>query len=225
MGALIKGNPLAIAMIAYLMSSPHSNMIGIYHLPIEYIHYDTGFSEELIREAFEVLRKSEFAFYDEPAKTIYIPSYAATQVAPALNPKDNRVHAMQRQLDQTIHVEFKKQFLDRYGKLFHLSPSDGALKGLRRGSGGASEGSEGASEPLIDSPSVDKPVDKQGASKGLRRGLGPDPDPVLERVKRGLGREEEGEGLRRGFEGAPSKARQFFASWPDHMMSQSRKTH
>jgi hypothetical protein len=220
MGALIKGNPLAIAMVAYLMSSPHSNMIGIYRLPLEYIHYDTGFSEASIREAFEILRKSEFAYYDESTKTVYIPSYAATQVAPALSPKDNRVHAMQRELDQIVHIEFKKQFLDRYGKIFHLSP----LKAPSEGSGGASKGSEGPLKALDDGVSVEKVVDKQGASKGLRRGLVPVPDTAIalcfdseEGVKRGLGREE---GTK-----PPSKTRQFFESWPEHMSTLARKTH
>jgi len=215
LGPVVKGNPLAIAMIAYLMSSPHSNMIGIYRLPLEYVKYDTGFSEKAIREAFVILEKSEFAFYDDVAQVVYIPSYAAVQVAPSLSPKDKRISAIQREVDRTHHPEFKKRFLAVYGKLFHLSPIEGASND----SGGPSEGHERGFEGASDPPKKLESVDNQGASKGHRRGLVPDPDlvPVPEGVKRGPGREEENRPL--------SKIRQFFESWPDYMMTQSRKTH
>ena len=220
MGPLIKGNPLAIALVAYLMSSPHSNMIGIYRLPMEYVKYDTGFSEAAVREAFAILEKSDFAFYDDLAQIVYIPSYAAIQVAPSLSPKDNRHPAVRREVDQVRHLEFKKRFLARYGKVFNLSRSEGPSGGPE----GASGASEGTSEP----GKASKPVDKSGAMKGLGRDNVPVPVPVSapdldpeERVKRGLGREEEGEGLRRSL----SKAQQFFDSWPEQMMTQSRKTH
>jgi hypothetical protein len=169
MGPLVKGNPLAISMIAYLMSSPHSNMIGVYRLPLEYVKYDTGFSESSIREALDLLKKSDFCLYDEIAQTIYIPEYASIQVAPALSPKDNRHSAVQREVNQIRHVEFKRLFMARYGKAFHLSRSDGEDWG--EGSEGPWGGSKGASKPLgrgFDDKKTDKPVDNQGASKGLR---------------------------------------------------------
>jgi len=218
MGSRIKGNSVAMAMVAYLMSSPHSNMIGIYRLPMEYVKYDTGLSEAAIRDAFAILKESEFAFYDDVAQIVYIPSYAAIQVAPSLSPKDNRHPAVQREVDQVRHLEFKNLFLARYGKLFNLSRSEGASGG----SGGAPVASQGASEP----PKALKPVDKSGAMKGLARDNAPVPVPVIapapdfaleKGVKRGLGREEEKRPL--------SKTKQFFESWPDHMMNQSRKTH
>jgi len=176
----LKGKGKALALACYLMSSPHSNMIGLYRLPIEYVHFDTGFSEDSIREVFRLFREEEFAFYDEAAKTVYIPSFAATQVARSLNPRDNRIPAIQREVDKTVHVGFKKQFLARYGQIYHLSPFEAPPDG----SGAPSKGVRSPSERL-------KSVDNQGAPKGLRRDLVPVPDPVPEEDKRGLGREED----------------------------------
>lgn len=193
-------------------------MIGIYRLPIDYVQYDTGFSESAIREAFAVLREARLAEYDEKAKTVYIPSFAATQVAPSLHPKDKRIPAIQRELDKTTHVEFKHQFLVRYREIFHLSPVDnqGASKGDGSPIGGASKGDgspfEGGSEGHGSANIGHKPVDNQGASKGHRRGLVPD-SVTEERVKRGLGGEEKGEGHRRPI----SKTRDYLQSWPERV--------
>ena len=213
----IKGNPLAIAMVAYLMSSPHSNMIGIYRLPMAYVRVDTGFSDSLIHDAFHALEEADFAFYDESTQFVYIPTYAATQVAPSLTPRDNRHPAVQREVNLIQHEEFKKRFLERYAKLFNLRVSEAPSEGPAGGSEGAPSPSRGTPEGLPPR----KAVDNQGASKGLGRDPVPvpvsviAPDDALEKgVKRGLGREE----------GKPrrSRAHDFFAAWPDYMMRQNK---
>jgi hypothetical protein len=213
MGALVKGNGTAIAMVCYLMSSPHSNMIGIYRLPMDYIIYDTGLSEPEIRETLSLLERAEFAFYDEKAKTIYVPSFAAVQIAPSLKPTDNRIRAIQHEVDKTLHFEFKKRFLERYGELYHLSPFEAPSEGLGRGS----KAPLPASERTETSEHGTKTVDNQGAPKGLRSPFDTVPDLVPEGVKRGLGREED----RRG-SGEASKARQWIEQWPAQMAKKDK---
>jgi len=176
MPSRIKGNGSAIALACYLMSSPHSNMIGIYNLPIEYVRYDTGLGEQEIRQAFDLFHQAEFAFYDEAATTVYIPSFAATQVGSSLSPKDKRVFAIQGELQKARHAQFRSMFLARYGTAYHLSPIEG---GLKRHGGRSSTDEDPES------------VDNQGAAMGHRRALVPVPDPVSE-DKRGPGREDDG---------------------------------
>src|SRR5262245_49425485 len=155
----IRGNGTAMALACYLMSSPHSNMIGIYDLPIDYVCVDTRLSEEAIREAFDLFAEEQFAFYDEEATTIYIPTFAATQVASSLSPKDKRILAIQGELRKTRHAEFRSMFLARYRDAYHLSPIEGASKGHQRDSRGE-----------LLTPDGNESVDNQGASKGHRRG-------------------------------------------------------
>jgi len=195
----LKGKGKAIALACYLLSSPHSNMIGLYRLPIEYVHVDTGFSEDSIREVFRLFREEEFAFYDEPAKTVYIPSFATTQVARSLHPKDKRIAAIQRELEKIQHDEFKNKFLERYGDLYHLMPH-------RRGIDGASMGHSEGSKGSETGDNRGATVENQGASMGHRWGLVPVPDSVSE-DKRGPGREDDGQRrppVRRG--GEPAQA-------------------
>jgi len=207
-----------MATACYLMANPHSNMIGIYDLPIEYICIDTALSAEVVREVLKLLEEEKFAFYDHQATTIYIPTYAAIQVAPALSPKDKRLPAIQREVDKTTHLEFKNCFLALYGKVFHLSPIEGAsgdAEGSSEGHGRGIGGASGSSEEL-------SPVHNQAPSKGHLRGLVPVPVQVpvyalQEEVKRGLGREGERKPV--------SRAQQFFESWPEHVINQQKKVH
>ena len=38
-----------VAVALYLLSSPHSNMIGLYYLPILYIAHESGVSEPRVK--------------------------------------------------------------------------------------------------------------------------------------------------------------------------------
>src|SRR5262249_15702309 len=120
----------------------------------------------------------------EEATTIYIPTFAATQVASSLSPKDKRILAIQGELRKTRHAEFRSMFLARYRDAYHLSPIEGASKGHQRGS----------RDELL-TPPGNGCVDNQGDSEGHRRGNALVP---VNEDKRGPGREEEGEGHRRG---------------------------
>ncbi len=208
-----------MALACYLMSSPHSNMIGIYDLPVEYIAYDTGLAEIAIRDALALLERALFAFYDAQATTIYIPSFAEIQIAPELNLKDKRLPAIQREFTRSPHTHFRKLFFERYGEKYHLSPIEGASKPLGSPSEGGSKGHpspiEGAPEALLSTAKGLLPVDNQGASKGHRRGFVPDPVSV-ETDKRGLGGEGEEKPHRRG---CGPKA--FFEDWPARMANKT----
>jgi hypothetical protein len=124
----IRGNGPAMALACYLMSSPHSNMIGLYNLPVEYIHYDTGLGEQEIRDSLELFEQEQFAFYED--EIIFVPSFAQLQIGPKLNVNDNRFCAIMNEWEKCSNARFKQMFFERYGESYHLSPSEGAPKGL-----------------------------------------------------------------------------------------------
>jgi hypothetical protein len=224
-GTNIRGNGNAMSMCWYLMTSPHSNMIGIYHLPMDYIKIDTRLTEEVIRETLHILREANFAFYDEGANTVWIPSYAAVQVAPTLKPGDTRVRAIKRELDKTDHFEFKKQFLERYGEIYHLNPLPAPPEDSRGGSmphgwgiNGASMGHqspiEGASMGHREVSYPQKTVDNYGASMGHRCPIDTVPDTDPDGVKRGPGRE--------GGRPRVTKMDEYLMNWPAEMAKKTR---
>ena len=49
----LRGDPLAQLLMLYLITSPHSTMIGVFHLPVSYIAEDLGSPLEGAREGRE----------------------------------------------------------------------------------------------------------------------------------------------------------------------------
>ena len=41
-GKKLRGNPNEQVLALYLMTSPHANMIGVFHCPILYMAHETG---------------------------------------------------------------------------------------------------------------------------------------------------------------------------------------
>ncbi len=257
-----KGEAEALAIAAYLMTSPHSNMIGLYYLPIAYVVYDTGMAQETIRAAFQILEKAEFAYYDQGI--VFIPCMAEHQCGETLHPRDNIIQAIVRELEKVTHEAFRLKFIERYRDAFHLEtavspkknssvriPNRLRMKVLMRDSfichychrkvpleidhvvpindGGLTE-----FENLVAACFECNNGKGEARLKGLEalrtasKGNDTDPVPVSvtetapdytpeKGVKRGLGREEGG--LRR------SKARDFFESWPEHMITEIKKNH
>jgi hypothetical protein len=59
----------------YLLTSPHTNAIGCFRLPVAYIGHDTSLTKEALEKAFAELRLAKFALPCERAPWIYIPNY------------------------------------------------------------------------------------------------------------------------------------------------------
>jgi hypothetical protein len=59
----------------YLVSSPHSNMIGCYYLPLGYVCEDLGWDIDRLRSSLQNLIINVFIKYDEIAKVVYLPTY------------------------------------------------------------------------------------------------------------------------------------------------------
>src|SRR5688572_23727616 len=73
----------AVILAAYLMTSPHSHMCGLYYVSKQYIMYDTSLTLREVTKALAVLAalpSGAFALYDEDSNYIWVPSMMYWQV-------------------------------------------------------------------------------------------------------------------------------------------------
>lgn len=111
-------NMLLVAM--YLLTNMHSNMIGLYHLPLPYIVHDTGLDELAVIEIMHKLRQIDFCDYDEHHEYVWIKEFAEDQTGLNLKPGDKRVRAIYKLLEDIPPVQCLQEFYDRYQKHYHL---------------------------------------------------------------------------------------------------------
>ena len=129
----------AVLLAFYLMTNRHSNMIGLYYLPVSYIVEDIGVmpfkgaSKGLLR-AFEALKEADFAFYDDTSKEIYLPEMATYQIAECLKPGDRQIQGVMNLLFQYRKSCFFWDFYEKYKVPFNLpeiDPIEAPSKALR----------------------------------------------------------------------------------------------
>ena len=137
-GKLLRGDPEAQVLALYLMTSPHANMIGIFHCPILYMAHETGLSLEGASKALTRLIQAGFCTYDEPSETVFVIRMAAHQIGERLKADDKRVLGVRREVDRIQVQALREKFVDLYAESFHLerkplpSPSKAPPKQLTR---------------------------------------------------------------------------------------------
>lgn len=62
----------AKVLALYLLSSPHTTMLGAFHLPVAYACEDLGWVPERFHKGFETLSEIGFAHYDKATKWVWI---------------------------------------------------------------------------------------------------------------------------------------------------------
>ncbi|WP_168879987.1 hypothetical protein [Rhizobium sp. P28RR-XV] len=162
----LRGDVDAIAVHYHLTTGPHSTMIGIYPLPMIYLAHEIwGSSEGAYQGASKGLRRvieAGIASYDEETEIIWVHEMAATQVAPRLSPKDNKVSSVAKQLAALPICPITLSFYRHYRDLFHLKDQP-ILEEFERALLGATQA---PSEPLR-SKDKEKEQDKDlGQGKG-----------------------------------------------------------
>ena len=122
----------------YLLTSPHANMIGLYHLPVAYIFADTGTPFEGASKALDSLCEAGFWGYDKDAEVVWVYEMARFQIADTLQAKDRQCTGVQNAYDSVPENRFLPGFYDKYQQAFHLtfkrefaSPSEAPPKPLR----------------------------------------------------------------------------------------------
>lgn len=128
-GKKIKAHgPEATIVALYLMTSPHSNMLGLYFLPKMYIAHETGLPFEGASKGLQRCIEGDFCTYEEASEMVFVHEMARFQIADQLKPGDKQVKGIARELEKLPQTALFKGFYEKYATSFHLPE----VKGLRR---------------------------------------------------------------------------------------------
>ena len=137
-GKALRGDPETQVLALYLMTSPHANMIGVFHCPIQYMAHETGLTLEGASKALARLIEGKFCTFDGEDEVVWVHEMAAHQIGTDLSPKDKQVLGIAKQYAQIAQSQIRLGFYARYRKDFHLpdevenaSPLQAPCKPLR----------------------------------------------------------------------------------------------
>lgn len=124
-------------LLLYYFTSPHTNMIGLYYAPFEYVAAETGLSVGKVRE-LTLNRLAGFTSYDEQTEEVLVHRAARHQIGDELKPGDNRVKAVRRILGDAHSTRLVRKFRTLFPRwpdeafegVLSLPFQEGATKGL-----------------------------------------------------------------------------------------------
>lgn len=119
-GKAMRGNPAVQVLALYLMTSPHANMIGVFHCPIAYMALETGLSFEGTSKALQSLIEADFCTFDEADEYVFVHSFALHQVGESLSPADKRCKGVENELAKVPKNQCWQAFRARYAEPFNL---------------------------------------------------------------------------------------------------------
>ncbi|QKN27803.1 DNA-binding protein [Escherichia coli] len=117
---LRKSGPESMVVALYMMTSPHSNMLGLYYLPVLYIAHETGLDPEGASKGLQMACEAGFCSYDHDSEVVWVHEMAAWQVGESLKPGDNRCAGVRNEYSALLENPFLSSFYDRYKDDFHL---------------------------------------------------------------------------------------------------------
>ncbi len=112
--------PEAQVVAMYLLTSPHANMIGLYHLPVAYMAADTGLHIEGASKALRSLTEAGFCAYDDAAEVVWVFEMARFQVAESLAANDKQCKGVWNEYREVPSNCYLADFYERYTAAFHL---------------------------------------------------------------------------------------------------------
>lgn len=112
--------PEAQVVAMYLITSPHSNALGIYYLPLPLLAHETGLPLEGASKALTRVSEGGFCAYDTPSEVVWVYEMAKFQIGSKLSPKDNRIKWINKEYQNLPKNPFLQQFYERYKDEFHL---------------------------------------------------------------------------------------------------------
>ncbi|MGN8062780.1 hypothetical protein ACTJK4_14070 [Ralstonia sp. 22111] len=115
-----KGGSEGVIVALYLMSSPHSNMLGLFYQPLLYMAHETGLGIEGSRKGLQVCIDEGFCAFDEKSEMVWVYEMASYQIANELKDSDLRCKGIQKEYDALPVCPFLGPFFDRYQAAFHL---------------------------------------------------------------------------------------------------------
>lgn len=105
----------------YLLANPHSNMLGVYFLPLPYIAIDIKEPTERIEAALQKLCDINYCQYDKVSQYIWVCDMVAEQVG-SLDIKDNRLKPIQTIWNSLPPLPFLEAIYQKYHAPLHLEP-------------------------------------------------------------------------------------------------------
>ncbi|HOV88042.1 MAG TPA: hypothetical protein PLM79_16925 [Syntrophobacteraceae bacterium] len=144
---------------AYLLSSSHTNMIGCFRLPVQYVCSDLQFASESVLNAFAELSTIGFATYDEKHQWIIIHNFLKWNRIENHNQGKAAMKLAEQIPSRSILNPYMVKSLETFGK--HLPES--AMKQLRKRIDGGEKPCETHREPF--------PEGSETVSKGFPKGF------------------------------------------------------
>lgn len=139
-GKRLRGHLEAQVVALYLMTSPHTSMIGIFNLALPTLCHEAGLTDEGARKGLAKCEEEQIAFYDEEDELVWVPALAKYQIGDELRlgkggKADHRVAGVHRALTPFRGHRFHDLFLERYSVAYLLGEGSGEApsKPLRRG--------------------------------------------------------------------------------------------
>lgn len=117
----LRRHPEALIVAMYLITSPSSNMLGLFAQPVMYMAYETGLGIEGASKGLKHCIDAGFCSYDEESEFVFVHEMASYQIAPELSPKDKQCVGIQKAYDALPENPFLEAWHDRYSAAFHLT--------------------------------------------------------------------------------------------------------
>ncbi|AOI92091.1 conserved phage C-terminal domain-containing protein [Burkholderia pseudomultivorans] len=118
---LKKAGAEAVVVGLYLMTSPHSNMLGLFYQPELLIAHETGLGIEGASKGLQRCIDAGFCAYDRESEMVWVFEMARFQIAEKLSESDKRSIGVQNEYNQLPENPFLSGFYDRYAKAFNLT--------------------------------------------------------------------------------------------------------
>lgn len=162
--AIRKQGSEGVVVAMYLMTSPHSNMLGLYFQPLMYMAYETGLGMEGASKGLQICVDAGFCSFDEASEMVWVHEMATYQIAEELKENDKRAAGIQKDYDNLQDNPFLGAFFDKYKAAYHLKN--------RRGT-------EGPSKPHRSQEQEQEQEQEQDKKEpnGSVGGADPNPDP------------------------------------------------
>lgn len=111
-------------LATYLLTCEHSNMIGLYRLPLLYAAEETGMKRREVLQALEQLKISDFAVYDHETEFVWVLEMARFQLgllpSERIKEGDKRAKGAARLYKQITSNPFLGPFHGRYSEVLGL---------------------------------------------------------------------------------------------------------
>lgn len=117
----------ALLLATYLQTNRHSNMLGVYYLPVAYMSHDTGIPLEIINPLLQSLSDINFCHYDTQHAYVWVVELGFVQTGGPLKELDKRVVQLRKQYQALPRVIYLPSFYEKYQSAYHLMPSPDEL--------------------------------------------------------------------------------------------------